>query len=143
MRVQTLSGFAPLLLPGVSDERVAALIRHLKDPKKFASAQPLPTVAMDYVTEQCPASSTDMWRRPVWTNTNLYTIWGLRRYGHVAGALELADKLQQATVEMVGESYQKWGTTFEFYDSNGRVEPPFLQRKQEKSSGGVRDYLGW
>ena len=140
VRVQTLSGFAPLLLPGVPDERVAALIRHLNDPKKFASKKPLPTVAMDYVTKECPANSTNMWRRPTWTNTNLYTIWGLRNYGHVAGALELADKLQQATVEMVGESYQKHGTTFEFYDSAGRVEPTVLQRKEEKRSGGVRDY---
>ena len=58
----------------------------------------------------------------------------------MAGALELADKLQHATVGMVGESYQKYGTTFKFYDSAGRVEPTVLQRKEEKSSGGVRDY---
>ena len=32
------------------------------------------------------------------------------------------------------------GTTFEFYDSNGKVEPPFLERKTSPSSGGVRDY---
>ena len=31
-------------------------------------------------------------------------------------------------------------TLAEFYDSNGRVEPTVLQRKQEESSGGVRDY---
>ena len=95
---------------------------------------------MDYVTEQCPSSSTNMWRRPAWTNTNLFTIWGLRRYAHVPGALEAADRLQAATVEMVGKAYEKWGTTFEFYDSNGKVEPPFLERKGSKASGGVRDY---
>ena len=50
-----------------------------------------------------------------------YTIWVLRNYG-------------QQTVEMVGKYYERWGTTFEFYDSNGRVEPALLQRKQEKSS---------
>lgn len=70
----------------------------------------------------------------------LFVIWGLRRYGHVPGALEVADRLQQATVEMVGQSYEKWGTVFEFYDSNGKMEPPFLQRKGSPSSGGVRDY---
>ena len=71
VKVQTLSGFTPLLLPWVSDERVAALIRHLNDPKKFVSKAPLPTVAIDYVTEKCPANSTNMWRRRTWTNTNL------------------------------------------------------------------------
>ena len=35
---------------------------------------------------------------------------------------------------------ERWGTTFEFYDSNGQVEPPFLERKGSHSSGGVRDY---
>ena len=111
---------------------MTALIGHLNDPKKFASAVPMPTVAMDYVTEACPSSSTNMWRRPTWTNTNLFTIWGLRRYrlrpidpsqsiqsplclglfaahlakcdlcdrsryGHVPGALEAAEKLQQVS----------------------------------------------
>ena len=138
--MQTPCGFAPLLLPGVSDARVAALIKHINDPSKFASASPLPTVAMDYNTASCPASSTNMWRRPAWTNTNLFTIWGLRNYGHVPGALETAQKLQRQTVEMVAKAYERWGTTFEFYDSNDKVEPPFLERKSSQSSGGVRDY---
>ena len=140
VKVQTPCGFAPLLLPGVSDARVAALIKHINDPSKFASASPLPTVAMDYNTASCPASSTNMWRRPAWTNTNLFTIWGLRNYGHVPGALETAQKLQRQTVEMVAKAYERWGTTFEFYDSNDKVEPPFLERKSSQSSGGVRDY---
>ena len=140
VRVPTPSGFAPLLLPGVSDARVEAIIRHINDPKKFASAVPLPTVALDYVTLACPASSTNMWRRPAWTNTNLFTIWGLRRYAHVPGALEAAAKLQEQTVEMVAKNYAQWGTTFEFYDSNGKVAPPYLERKGSRNSGGVRDY---
>jgi neutral trehalase len=123
VKVQTPSGFAPLLLPGVSDARVSALIGHINDPNKFASKVPLPTVAMDYVTDQCPTSSTNMWRRPTWTNTNLFTIWGLRRYAHVPGALEAAARLQQQTVEMVGKEYEQWGAVFEFYDSNGVVAP--------------------
>jgi len=156
VKVQTTCGFAPLLLPGVSDERVAALIKYLEDPAKFKSAFPMPTVAMDYVTKACPSSSTNMWRRPTWTNTkcvlplwpleiyvlcrcdcampvlapvagaaagadaffslslspsSLFTIWGLRNYGHVPGALAAADRLQQQTVEMVGKYYERWGTT--------------------------------
>eukprot|EP01052_Picozoa_sp_SAG31_P024695 SAG31_NODE_2118_length_6410_cov_3.846142_4_plen_377_part_00 len=140
VKVQTPCGFTPLLLPGVSDARVAALVKHINDPAKFASAVPLPTVAMDYKTLRCPASSTNMWRRPAWTNTNLFTIWGLRNYGHVPGALAAADRLQRQTVEMVAKNYEHWGTTFEFYDSNGKVQPPYLERKSSPSSGGVRDY---
>jgi neutral trehalase len=45
VKVPTTCGFAPLLLAGVSDDRVAALVAHLNDPNKFASVAPIPTVA--------------------------------------------------------------------------------------------------
>ena len=37
------------------------------------------------------------------------------------GALEAADALQRATVEMVRRGYEEFGTTFEFYDSKAQV----------------------
>ena len=80
-----------------------------------------------------------MWRGPAWTNTNWFTIIGLRKYGHVPGALEAADRLQRATVDMVARAYEEYGTTFEFYDSSSKVAPTVLQRKGH-ASGGVRDY---
>lgn len=133
-RVMTPSGFAPLLLDGVSDARVIQLIARLDDAASFALPQPLPTVT--------PGSSfsMNMWRGPAWTNTNFFTILGLRKYGHVPGALAAADKLQHATVEMVRTGYEEFGTSFEFYDSTGRVPPTRLQRKSSLDSGGVRDY---
>ena len=53
VKVQTTCGFAPLLLPGVSDDRVAALIGHLNDPKKFASAVPVRLILSCLVLSCC------------------------------------------------------------------------------------------
>lgn len=133
-RVMTPSGFAPLLLDGVPDDRVAQILKYLNNSTHFSLPQPLPTVT--------PGStfSTNMWRGPAWTNTNFFTILGLRKYGHVPGALAAADALQKATVEMVRKGYEQFGVSFEFYDSTGKVPPTQLERKSSPNSGGVRDY---
>jgi neutral trehalase len=134
-RVKTVSGFAPLLLDGVTDDRVAKLIGHLNNESEFKTAWPVPTVAKNEKT-YC----TNMWRGPAWTNTNFFTILGLRKYGHVPGALEVADRIQRLTVDMVADGYGRFGTSFEFYDSSNKVPPTSLERKSSKNSGGVRDY---
>jgi neutral trehalase len=135
VRVKTVSGFAPLLLNGMTDDRVRILIAHLNNASEFASANAVPTVAMHEKTY-----STNMWRGPAWTNTNLFVVLGLRKYGHVKGALEAADRIQRATVDMVADGYEKFGTSFEFYDSSNKVPPTQLARKGSANSGGVRDY---
>lgn len=135
VRVKTPSSFAPLLLDGVSDERVEKLLMHLNDPKTFNTPVPLPSVSYDH-----PHFSTNMWRGPMWINTNWFTILGLRKYAHVEGALEAADRLQRQTVAAVADGYQKYGAAFEFYDAAGVVPPTQLERKGDKNSGGVRDY---
>merc|ERR1719174_1734388 len=117
-------------------DRVRALIKHMQDPTEFDTAAPVPTVA---VKEK--AFSTNMWRGPAWTNTNLIVILGLRRYQHIVPeAGVLADSLQQKTVDMVAKWYEKFGTIFEFYDSQDKTPPTILERKGSPDSGGVRDY---
>eukprot|EP00041_Stephanoeca_diplocostata_P022220 m.527607 g.527607 ORF g.527607 m.527607 type:complete len:770 (-) comp22012_c0_seq3:281-2590(-) len=135
IKIKIASGFAPLLLDGISDERVAQLLVHLNNPNEFATAAPLPTVSKDDAT-YC----TNMWRGPAWTNTNWFTILGLRKYSHVPGALEAADRLQRSTINTVAKYYEQFGTTFEFYDSSDVTPPTKLERKGSLSSGGVRDY---
>lgn len=135
LRVKTPSSFAPLLLDGVSDERVKALLQHLSDPTTFNTPVPLPSVSADH-----PTFSTNMWRGPMWINTNWFTILGLRKYAHVPGTAEAADRLQRQTVAAVADAYEKYGTTFEYYDAAGKVPPTQLERKTDKESGGVRDY---
>jgi glycogen debranching enzyme len=135
VRIKTVSGFAPLLLDGVPDERVVALLGHLNNASEFDTVDPIATVAA------CePTYSTNMWRGPVWTNTNWFTVLGLRKYGHVPGALAAADRIQAATVRLVAENYERYGTSFEFYDSAGKLPPTELERKSHPHSGGVRDY---
>lgn len=81
-----------------------------------------------------------MWRGPTWTNTNWFTILGLRKYAHVPGALETADRLQRATVDVIDAGYRAYGTSFEFYDAAGKVPPTQLARKNSRNGGGIRDY---
>ena len=136
VRVLTVSGFAPLLLDGMPADRVRALVKHMQDPNEFNTPAPLPTVAVKEASY-----STNMWRGPAWTNTNWFTIVGLRRYQHlVPEAGDLADTLQQQTVGMVAKWYEQFGTTFEFYDSADKTPPTTLERKGSRNSGGVRDY---
>ena len=133
-RIQTPEVFAPLLLDGVPDERVARLVAHLSNASTFDTAVPLPTVAADE-----HGYSTDMWRGAMWINTNWLTILGLRNYPHIPGALAAADKLQRAAVTTVAQGYREFGTSFEFYDSANATPPTQLARKG-KHCGGVRDY---
>eukprot|EP01065_Artemidia_motanka_P007391 TRINITY_DN13677_c0_g1_i1.p1 TRINITY_DN13677_c0_g1~~TRINITY_DN13677_c0_g1_i1.p1 ORF type:complete len:580 (+),score=192.49 TRINITY_DN13677_c0_g1_i1:7-1746(+) len=135
VRTKTPSGFMPLLLDGMPEERVKALIAHIADPKEFAAAAPLPSVSLDDHT-----FSTNMWRGPMWLNTNWFTILGLRKYSHVAGAAEAAAKLQQQSVDVVAAAYESYGCVFEFYDAEGKTPPTKCERKNSKDSGGVRDY---
>ena len=131
----TPSGFTPLLLDGVADARVVALIAHINDPTKFNAPAGLPTIALDN-KEWC----TNMWRGPAWINTNFFTVLGLRKYGHVPGALAAAEKLQTIAIDVVGSGYRTFGTTFEFYDSKNVTPPTKLARKSSPDSGGIRDY---
>jgi hypothetical protein len=131
----TPSGFTPLLLDGVSDDRVSHLVAHINDPAKFAAPAGLPTVALDN-----PKWCTNMWRGPAWTNTNFFAILGLRRYAHVDGALAAATKLQTMSIDVVGSGFREFGVTFEFYDSKNVTSPTRLARKTSPNSGGIRDY---
>ena len=131
-RIQTPEIFAPLLLNGVPDDRVARLVSHLSNKSTFDLAVPSPTVAADE-----HGYSTDMWRGAMWLNTNWFTILGLRNYPHVPGALEAANKLQQAAVAAVAQGYRDFGTSFEFYDSANSTPPTQLARKGKHCGGAL------
>ncbi len=118
--VRAVSGFMPLLLDDVPQERVDALERTLLDPTAFAATCPIPSVALDE-----PAWSTDMWRGASWINMNYMTIVGLRRHGRSDTARRLAEQ----TVSYVREAYERHGVLFEFYDASGVRQPQQCDRK--------------
>lgn len=91
--VDTPFNYFPLftgLLPRAAAEK---LVTRLKDPARFWSHYPLPTVALNDPTHD-PAT---MWRGPVWINVNALFVDGLLR----AGYGDLAAELRTRTLEVV------------------------------------------
>lgn len=117
--VRAVTGFFPLLLPGIPEERVEQLVAML-DSEHFATAVPIPSVA---ATD--PGFGTDMWRGATWLNTNFVVYTGFLRHGRRTAAAKLRD----TTLSCVGEHYRRAGVLFEFYDAEDRVPPEECQRK--------------
>ena len=112
--------FLPLFA-GVCDEaRAARLAALLRDPQKFGTPLPVPSIARDH-----PDFGTDMWRGGVWLNFNYFTILGLQQYGFDA----LARELRETTLRSVNRWFEETGCVFEFYDALDKTEPWHLERK--------------
>ena len=118
--VLAASGFLPLLLPGLPSHQVDALVQALQDPERFASAFPIPSVAL------CnPEWSTDMWRGATWVNLNYLIIKGLQQHGR----LDIAARLVEQTVAYVQKYYELYGVLFEFFDAKDERPPLACNRK--------------
>ena len=80
--------FYPLLCGAATPAQVRRLIEHLADPATFGGAFVLPNATRDD-----PAYAENVyWRGRIWPNVN-YLVWhGLRRYGFLFEAGELAEK---------------------------------------------------
>jgi putative isomerase len=80
------TSFYPLMCGAATEEQAASLLRHLSDEKTFAGDFVLPNATRDD-----PAFDENVyWRGRIWPNVN-YLVWlGLRRYGFLAEAGQLA-----------------------------------------------------
>ena len=119
--VLSYAGFLPLVCGAPSGAQAAALVRHLDDPSTFGRPLPLPTIA----PADGSAYAKDMWRGPSWVNINWLLDLGLRRYGYH----DHADRLVSLTCRTIERAYERHGCIFEYYDDEGRCEPPALHRK--------------
>ncbi len=119
-KVSAATSFLPLFA-GVCDEAQAKrLVEDLQNPETFGTAFGVPSVS-----KQDATYGSDMWRGPVWINFNYLIIQGLREYGYT----ELAQRLQENTLQQIEYWYHKDGAIFEFYDSEGKKSPSELARK--------------
>ncbi|MBR5410854.1 MAG: hypothetical protein IK104_09285 [Clostridia bacterium] len=121
--VLTPSSFLPMFAGFCPPRRAERLVRLLKDPEKFASPFPIPSVTRDD-----PAYGSDMWRGGVWLNYNYMVSAGLRRCGYEKEARALLEK----TLECVNRRFLSTGAVFEFYDPEDKTDPWFLHRKGEQ-----------
>lgn len=129
LKLKTAVGFLPLWAGIATQERAGRLMAHLLDPREFASAFPVPTVAMDE-----PIFGDDMWRGPTWINLNYFIYRGLLHYGLTAEANDLRSR----TLKEIQRWYEYAGGIYEFYDNFSKVEPRLLHRK-----GGVGKQGGY
>jgi len=126
IRLKASSGFLPLFA-GAADERQAArVVDHLRSPEEFWTVFPVPSVARN---EDC--YELDMWRGPTWLHIDLLIVEGLKRYGFREPARALSAKALSA----VEHWYARLGSIYEFYDPDGKVPPPQLDRKQRLRRG--------
>ncbi len=119
------AGFLPLYGGVATRERAASLAKHLSDPQTFATAVPVPSVAVRDVEHY----AKDMWRGPVWINVNWMIAEGLEN----SGLEDEARALREASVAEIERTFERFGTFFEYFDDRREVEPPQLLRKGENA----------
>ena len=129
-KVEASTALLPLWLPDVPKQRVRGLVSALHDPRRFGTAVPIASVGRSQ-----PSFSTDMWRGPMWVNSNYMVALALL----ARGARDEARDLMEATLGAMQEAYLRYGVIFEFYDADGTHDPRTLMRKGHPT-GGVRDY---
>jgi putative isomerase len=137
--VWAVSGFLPLLCGAATGPQVERLAAHLDNPKTFATAVPLASAVLTADTSR----PQDMWRGPMWMNTNWLVALGFER----AGRKDVALRLRERSLREVERWYLKRGSIFEFYDELGVTAPDQLPRKGPMEWGSaahqaVHDY-GW
>lgn len=137
--VLSSAGFMPLLCGAPDHEQARILAAHLENPSTFGTTLPIPSIAASDVEQY----SKDMWRGPVWINSNWLVARGLKRYG----LHDAAERLRRLTLEELERSCARHGTFFEYYDDRGEIEPFRLPRKGKNIPGehphqAIHDY-GW
>jgi hypothetical protein len=102
LKVNTVSSLLPIVLPELPSALVAALVRHIEDPREYAAPFPVPSVAMNEPSYLTPTAENKLvWRGPTWMNSNWYIARGLRRHGHADLARRIEDR-SAALVEGAG-----------------------------------------
>ncbi len=119
-RIPTVSSFLPLFAGICPPDRAKKLAADLMNPATFGLKHMVPTVAADHKD-----FSIDYWRGTTWICYNYLIEQGCRENGFT----ELADRIVDATVDMVSHWYGRAGCIFEVYDPKGVLCPTELDRK--------------
>ena len=137
-KILSSAGFLPLISGAPTPEMAKKMVALLRDPEKFGTKLPIPSIARD-----SEVYSTDMWRGPVWININFMVAEALRNYGQ----MELANRIEQDSCNVIEKYFHIYGTFFEYYDADDALPPVKLARKGYNDPAEVyhqplRDY-GW
>lgn len=88
----TIQNLFPLLLHDLPTNYVDIIVSDLSNEKKFMSAYPIPTVAMDDEQFSATFDADLMWRGPTWGFTNWFILEGLGFHNKMALQKTILDK---------------------------------------------------
>ncbi len=94
-------GWIPLWAGAASQREANAVARVIRDPRKFGTFMPFPSLAAD---DPRFSPVTGYWRGPVWLDQAYFGVDGLRRYGHDRLAERLALRLVLHAKGLTGEA---------------------------------------
>jgi glycogen debranching enzyme len=124
------AGFMPLMAGIVSADRATRLASHLRNPKEFASAAPVPTVSLD---DPQFNPRTWGWNGPSWIPSNWLVMESFAR----AGMTDDSNRIMQAMEDMMSKP-DGWPGAYEQFNSNTGI--PFGVADYSWS-GALNDYL--
>ena len=119
-KIHSVASFLPIFSGVCDKDQCEKLVVHLENPKEFGTEFLIPSISVKDET-----FGSDMWRGPVWINYNYMISKGLVEYGHSV----LSQKIEEKTLSVINEWYNRTGTVYEFYDSENRIPPFCFNRK--------------
>lgn len=126
LKIRFWACFLPMWAGLCPADRAERMCKHLEINDDIFAAYGIRTCARNekmYNLEK--SSNPSNWLGAVWTVANVLIWIGLKRHGHV----ELAEKLKNATISLLGNSVKNYGDTFESYHPDTgepMLHPEFL-----------------
>lgn len=119
--IEAVTGFLPLILGNLHPDRVQRLAEAVYDTQRFGSALPLPTMSRRHAD----LYAKDMWKGPVWINTNWMAAEGFA----ASGRPDVAEHIRKTTLNVMQQWQDAAGVIYEFYDDDNQMSPAVMPRK--------------
>ena len=101
VKTKVISSLMALILPDLPKNIIKPLIeKHLLNEKEFWTPIPIASVSQDEKSFN-PGKTFQLWRGPMWVNTNWFLVRALNNYGYTKDAKEIIEKTKK-TIEKYG-----------------------------------------
>ena len=112
IRIQSFTGVLPLWCGAATRTQADALLEHLLNPATFHAAFGVRTLARNEpMFSLARSGNPSNWLGPIWIVASYFTWSGLRRYGYVAAA----DDLARRTIDLLERDLKINGALHEYY----------------------------
>ncbi|MEW6507747.1 MAG: trehalase family glycosidase [Bacteroidota bacterium] len=108
LRREEIIGFLALWAEAAPKDRADKLVKKLLDPQKFWRKYGIPTLAADDTWYSPYVDYCCKWNGPVWLLWNYMVLGGLKKYGYIETANQLADKMLLAVSTQLKKNHNFW-----------------------------------